>query len=43
MFSYNTDYTWIWIDYCGLLAIATVMHLIGFMGVRRMVNKSGYY
>ncbi|KAJ6640947.1 Protein brown, partial [Pseudolycoriella hygida] len=43
MLSYNTDIKWVWIDYCGLLGIATVMHLIGYISVRRMVNKSGYY
>lgn len=43
LLSYNTDNNWVLIDYCGLLAIATVMHIIGYIGVRRMVNKSGYY
>lgn len=43
MLSYNTDNNWVWIDYAGLLVIATVMHIIGFLGVWRMVNKSGYY
>lgn len=41
--SYGTIYERIFWDYGGLLAIATVMNVIGFVGVRRMVNRVGYY
>lgn len=40
---YRTSTDTIWIDYFGLVALAIVMNFIGYIGVRRMVNKLGYY
>lgn len=40
---FGTTYATIGLDYAGLLACALAMNLIGFLGVRRMVNRTGFY
>lgn len=40
---YGTSYNTIWLDFAGLIGCAIGMNLIGFFGVRRMVNRMGFY
>lgn len=40
---YETSYLFLWVDFAGLIATAVVMNTIGFLGIQRMVNKSGFY
>lgn len=41
--SYNTHYVDILWDYIGLIAIAVIMHLLAFTGIRRIIRSVGYY
>lgn len=40
---YGTTYATLWLDYAGLIGCALAMNAIGFWGVRRMVNRTGFY
>lgn len=40
---YGTTYDTVWLDYAGLFGCAVVMNAIGYIGVRRMVNRIGFY
>lgn len=42
-YSYLVNYNDIWKDYFGLLVLFSVFHFIGFVGVRRMTKKVGFY
>lgn len=40
---FETTYSFLWIDYAGLIVCAVVMNVVGFLGIRRMVMKQGFY
>lgn len=40
---YGTTYATLWLDFAGLIGCALAMSVIGFWGVRRMVNRTGFY
>lgn len=40
---YGTNYLTILFDMFGMVGVAAVMHVIGYVGVRRMVTRAGYY
>lgn len=42
-FSYNTDVSYVFYDYIGLILQAIVMHLIAFVCIRRIIRITGYY
>ncbi|XP_063700042.1 protein brown [Culicoides brevitarsis] len=39
----GNDSNTVLIDYVGLLGLATVLHLVGFFGIRRIIRKQGFY
>lgn len=41
--SFATTYASLWADYAGMIFCAALMNTIGFLCVKRMVQKSGYY
>lgn len=41
-YSYRSDYSELWIDFVGMFALSTIMHAIGYLGVRRLTRKTGF-